>query len=191
MRPRKSGAELQEALLRVTCIICNVTGVMTKREVTLAADGSRVMTFCSADAPRIKMAHILDIKVIMVSGRDDPANHHRAKDLDVPFICKKDPKIQAAGGLWPYLKKNHHVSPQDVCYIEDDAIGLRDMADAGLAVTATPKDGMQDCLSEGQKPEDVVDMVTDALGGHGVVSEVIRRILMAQDKWEIALDIFR
>lgn len=169
--------ELRESLLRIKLIVSDVDGVLTDGSITLDSNEGEIKTFCAKDAPRIAAGRKFGVGFVMVSGRDSPAVHARAKDLGVEFICKK--QIPGVEEFWSHLREKYDVAPEEVLYIGDDWNDLPYMASAGVAVT--PKDGRPENRS-------AADIVTATSGGRGVVSEIIERLLRVQDKWQAAID---
>jgi 3-deoxy-D-manno-octulosonate 8-phosphate phosphatase (KDO 8-P phosphatase) len=118
------------------------------------------------------------IKVGWVSNRPSPVSRQRAEELKIDyFVQQKGSKVEAI----QTILKEASLSWDDICYIGDDVVDLGALKRAGVAVAVA------NAIDEAKE---MAHYLTTAHGGHGAVREVVRLILVAQNKWRDVIQQF-
>jgi 3-deoxy-D-manno-octulosonate 8-phosphate phosphatase (KDO 8-P phosphatase) len=167
--------DLTARLRRVKLFLCDVDGVLTNGTVILG-DGKEYKAFNIQDGLGMLILKRVGIKVGWVSNRPSPVSQQRADELKIDYFFQaKGSKVEAIQAIL----KEAQLDWDDICYIGDDVVDLGALKRAGVAVAVA------NAIDEAR---DVAHYVTRAHGGHGAVREVIRLILVAQDKWQSVID---
>ena len=171
----KDQADLTARLQRVKLFLCDVDGVLTDGTVILG-DGKEYKSFNIQDGLGMLILKRVGIKVGWVSNRPSPVSQQRAEELKIDYFFQaKGSKVEAIQAIL----KEAQLDWDDICYIGDDVVDLGALQRAGLAVAVA------NAIDEAK---DLAHYVTKAHGGHGAVREVIRLILVAQNKWQSVID---
>jgi 3-deoxy-D-manno-octulosonate 8-phosphate phosphatase (KDO 8-P phosphatase) len=171
----KATTDLTARLQRVKLFLCDVDGVLTDGTVILG-DGKEYKVFNIQDGLGMLILKRIGIKVGWVSNRPSPVSQQRAEELKIDYFFQaKGSKVEAIQAIL----KEAQLDWDDICYIGDDVVDLGALKRAGVAVAVA------NAIDEAR---DMAHYVTKAHGGHGAVREVIRLILVAQDKWQSVID---
>ena len=166
---------LAAKLAKVKILLCDVDGVLTNTTV-LIGDGREFKEFNIQDGLGLRLLQRTGVKVGWISNRPSTATQQRAEELKVDYFFQaKGSKVEAIESI---LKKAQ-VEWEEICYIGDDVVDLGALRRAGVAVAVA------NAIEEARK---MAHYVTKAHGGHGAVREVVRLILVAQNKWQEVID---
>lgn len=165
----RSDAEIAES---ITCILCDVDGVMTDGRIIYDDAGREIKHFHVKDGLAIKAWMRSGFQFGILTARKSLAVERRADELNVQHLQ------QGYEDKWPAAQRmlsamNCH--PDQVCYIGDDLPDVPVMKRVALAVT--PADGAQDVRS-------TAHWILQSEGGRAAVRELIERILRAKQRWE-------
>ena len=160
---------------QIRCILTDVDGVLTDGQIQYAADAGRIChelkSFHVRDGLGIKLWMKSGFQFGIITARQSKLVAHRAKELGVQHI------VQAADDKWTAaqtMMKAMGVSADQVAYIGDDLPDLCVMRNVGLAIS--PDDAATDA-------REAAHWTTHALGGRGVVREVVERLMRAGQTW--------
>jgi len=171
----KATTDFTARLQRVKLFLCDVDGVLTDGTVIMG-DGKEYKAFNIQDGLGMLILQRVGIKVGWVSNRPSPVSQQRAEELKIDYFFQaKGSKVEAIQAIL----KEAQLGWDDICYIGDDVVDLGALKRAGVAIAVA------NAIDEAR---DVAHYVTKAHGGHGAVREVIRLILVAQDKWQSVID---
>jgi 3-deoxy-D-manno-octulosonate 8-phosphate phosphatase (KDO 8-P phosphatase) len=171
----KAATDLTTRLQSVKLFLCDVDGVLTDGTVIMG-DGKEYKAFNIQDGLGMLILKRIGIKVGWVSNRPSPVSQQRAEELKIDYFFQaKGSKVEAIEAIL----KEAQLGWNDICYMGDDVVDLGALKRAGVAVAVA------NAIDEAM---DVAHYVTKAHGGHGAVREVIRLILVAQDKWQSVID---
>ena len=160
--------EMASALRDIKLLVLDVDGVLTRGEIIYTASGDELKIFNVKDGLGVYLLGCVDIPTVLLSAKDSPVLHRRARDMHVAEVI---------GGVLPkvrmldYLIKKYSVSEKEICFIGDDLIDIGVIKRAGVgiavadAVNAVKKSAMA---------------VTSRRGGDGAVREVIDWIIEAK-----------
>lgn len=167
----KPSKALTARLRRVKLFLCDVDGVLTDGRIFMG-DGKEYKAFSIQDGLGMLILQSLGIKVGWVSNRPSPVSQQRAEELKIDFFFqKKGSKVEAIQAIL----NEAGVDWDEICYVGDDVVDLGALKRAGVAVAVA--NGIEEVKA-------LAHYVTKAHGGHGAVREVVRLILVAQDKWQ-------
>lgn len=168
-------SDLTARLQRVKLLLCDVDGVLTDGRIFMG-DGKEYKAFSIQDGLGMLILQKSGIKVGWVSNRPSPVSQQRAEELKIDYFFQaKGSKVEAIESI---LKKSQ-LEWDDICYVGDDVVDLGAMRRAGVAVAVA---------NAIQEAHAVAHYTTKAHGGHGAVREVVRLILVAQNKWQEVID---
>lgn len=159
-------------LQNIKYFVVDVDGTMTDTGIYYDCNGNELKKFSTRDAAGIIAAHLVGIKIIVVTGRECKATTRRMKELKIDEIYQgvKDKK----GFIEKFLIDNRLTS-ENLGYIGDD---LNDYAAMKLAgFKACPADSCEEVIS-------ISDYHSKVDGGRGVIQDVFRYVLHELRQWD-------
>lgn len=168
---------MKEKLKRIKYFIIDVDGTMTDSGLYYDDHGNELKRFSARDGEAIRLARILDMKIIVITGRKCGATERRVKELQIDF-CE-----QAVSNKYEYLRSylaKHAIKREEVAYIGDDINDLKAMTLAGFI--GCPADS---CL----EVKAMANYVGKRNGGHGAVRDVIEYVLRERGELGKALEL--
>jgi len=168
---------LIQCLSKIKLVISDVDGVFTDGSLYIGQNGEEFKRFNVLDGAGIALMKAAGIPMAIISGRKSGVTLYRMKELglDEHLYQGNLAKIE------PYqkIKTDFNLDDAEILYIGDDLVDipLIRRAGVGVAVANAP-----------QIVKEAANYVTQSLGGHGAVREVIEILLNAQDKFTMALD---
>ena len=164
---------------RIRVVGLDVDGVMTDAGVYVGhgADGPvEFKRFNVQDSIGIKLLMACGLKVVIVSGRFSRATDLRAEELGIEEVVQ-DPSAVKLPAFQEMLDRAG-VRLEDSAFMGDDLPDLPVLRRVGVA--AAPQNAVPEV-------REVVDLVTQAAGGHGAVREFAEALLHARGQWEAAV----
>lgn len=156
----------------ITCILCDVDGVLTDGRIIYDSAGHETKQFHVKDGLAIKAWMRSGYHFAILTARKSIVVERRADELGIQHV------VQGFENKWPAARRivsDLNCSFEQVCYIGDDLPDLPVMRKAALAVT--PADGAQDVRN-------TAHWILQNEGGKAAVRELIERLLRAKNKWE-------
>lgn len=163
-----------DAIDGITTIILDIDGVMTDGHLYYTPDFT-MKAFNAQDGHAIKMAMRVGLKVGIISGREDPINIRRIRELGMSFAytgAKR--KIEAL----ERLLEEQDVTAEECLFVGDDVIDMPIMHAVGIGVA------VKNAVDEVKEHADVI---LTRCGGGGAVREIICRVMKAQGTWAQAM----
>ena len=157
-------------------IIIDVDGTMTDGGIYYDQTGNEWKKFNARDAVGFWIAQALEIRTIVITGRESYAVMRRMQDLGVENVYQG---IKNKKDLILSLMHKFEFSTSELGYIGDDLNDLPAMCCA--AFKACPKDACTELL-------ETADYISSANGGEGAVRDIFIYIAKQQGKWQIAMD---
>lgn len=155
-------------------VAMDVDGVLTDGAFWWGPNGEEFKRFSVADGSGIALAMKAGLKIALISGESSVAGMtlvqrfaDKLKIVDVYKGCH-----DKAAAIRDFAEKNQ-LQLSEICFIGDDFIDLPAMEIVGLA--ATPADAQLVARSKAH-------LVTERIGGHGAVREVLDKILECKSK---------
>lgn len=154
----------------IKAVILDIDGVLTDGRLAFLGSGEVLKYFDVRDGHAMKMAMRAGLKVGLLSGRQDPINTLRAKDLDLSF-CYQGAKDK--GVVFDQLLREQQLTAEACLYMGDDVVDLPVLRRVALAVC--PADAAPELPP-------YCTLQTRAPGGRGAVREMLFALLAAQGK---------
>lgn len=175
-----SGKDLEARARRIKLLVLDVDGVMTDGTVWQGADGGISKRFHIRDGHGlVLLKKHAQLPLAIISGRNDPATAHRAKDLGFAHVVQGvHHKLQAGKELAASLD----LSLDDLCFMGDDIIDLPLMEAVGLS--AAPANACPEAL-------EAAAFVSAFDGGNGAVRELCELLMKSRGLWSVAIDAMR
>ena len=165
--------KLRQKAKNIKLLAMDVDGVLTDGSIILMASGEEVKIWNAKDRLGIFIARNAGaLKFAWISGRSSRQVSERAKELKIDCLYMGTMgKKKAFYGILKKLK----LKAEEAAYIGDDLIDIPVMKEAGFS--ACPGDACGEA-------KQCADYVTAAVGGRGVLREVIEVLLKSKGIWE-------
>jgi len=158
---------------KIQMIGMDVDGVLTPGDIVIMESGEEIKSWNVKDRMGFNLARRSgNLKFAWISGRACKQVEQTAKELRIEAVRLK--RMDKSEALEEILKE-FKLDAKNFAYIGDDLVDIPVLKRAGLSFC--PKDAPEEV-------KQVVDYVTRAEGGRGVLREVIEMILKSQGKWE-------
>ncbi len=158
-------------LKRITTIIFDVDGVLSKNTIQMDSEGNPLRTVNIKDGYSLQLAVKMGLRIAIISGGHDIAIAKRYNYLgiqDVFLSCGVKIKKYE-----DYLKE-HSLSNEEVIFMGDDIPDYEVMKACGCP--CCPKDACSEI-------RELSTYVSPYNGGEGCARDVIEQVLRAQGKW--------
>ena len=166
-----------DAATPITCIITDVDGVMTDGRIIYDSAGQETKQFHVRDGLGIKHWMRAGFTFGILTSRSSLIVDRRAKELGIDHVQQgATSKLPVAQTMFASIG----CKPSEVCYIGDDLPDLPVMRQVGLS--AAPADAANDVRK-------AADWTMNTRGGHGVLREMIERLMRAKQCWEEMLPV--
>lgn len=155
--------------------VLDVDGTMTDGSIYYDESGNELKKFNTKDAAGFFALHALDMKIIVITGRECNATRRRMDEMKVDYIYQNIKNKKEF--LETFLSENG-ILKEEVAYVGDDLNDLSAMTLAGFI--ACPKDSCTEIC-------EFADYVSSVCGGNGVIRDVVQYILKQRKQWEEAI----
>lgn len=156
---------------RIRLLLLDVDGVLTDGSILLDNAGNEIKRFHVRDGSAIKLWRSAGHQVGIVSGRASQATARRAAELGIAMV---EQGVSDKIGVVESMLEKLGLEWDAVCFVGDDLPDRPVVERAGLGVSVA--DGVEEL-------REIADFVTEARGGQMAVREVIRGVLIAQNRW--------
>ncbi len=163
---------LMERCKQIQFLLVDVDGVLTDGRITYSDRGDEIKTFHVRDGGAFKVWRLAGKSLGILSGRRSEIVMRRGLELGASVILQG---IEDKRVAYEDLLAERNLNADEVCYLGDDLIDVPVLRRCGLA--ATPADACAEAQASAH-------YVAQAVGGAGVVREVIELILKTQNLWE-------
>ncbi len=153
-------------------LIIDVDGTMTDGGIYYDDHGNELKKFCTRDAAGFFAAHLLGIKVVVLTGRKSAATDRRMKELKVDYIVEN---VHDKRTFLENFMTVHSLLKEEVGYIGDDLNDLSAMKIVGFV--GCPADSCTEVTK-------LANYVSKKKGGEGAVRDVIEHLLRENSEWE-------
>ena len=167
---------LLEKAKKITCLICDVDGVLSDGLLYIDNHGNELKTFHVQDGMGLKLLMAAGIEVAVITTSRNQVVDHRMQQLGIKHYYKGQVDKQQA-----YQQLKNQLMRQDdqqFAYIGDDLPDIPIIKQVGLGVAVA------NAVSQ---VKELAYWQTQASGGRGAVRELCDVILNAQNKMELAL----
>ena len=170
---------LTEKLQRIKILLLDVDGVLTNGKLYIGNSGEVALPFDVKDGSGIRYVMRAGLMVGIITGKDNRAVSHRARDLQVTIVHRK---VMNKVTVLAEILRTHNLAPYEALFVGDDLLDLPIMERVGVSVAVA------DAVPE---VKEAADYVTSSGGGNGAVREVCEMILKAQNKWDAVVEHYR
>ena len=153
-------------------LVIDVDGTMTDGGIYYDEHGNELKKFCARDAAGFFAAHSLEIKTVVVTGRESAMVKRRMKELKVDYVFEN---VRDKRAFLNEFMTEHLIAKEELGYIGDDLNDISAMKMAGFI--GCPADSCIEVIK-------ISDYVSSKNGGQGVVRDVIEHLLRECGKWE-------
>jgi 3-deoxy-D-manno-octulosonate 8-phosphate phosphatase (KDO 8-P phosphatase) len=166
----------REKARSVRWLVLDVDGVLTDGRIILDGGEGEWKAFDVRDGQRILLAGREGIRTVFLTGRTSRVVERRAAELGVQRVFQG---VRDKGRAMEQFFLEVGARPEETAYLGDDIVDLPALRRAGLA------GAVGDAVPEVRA---AADWVAAAPGGRGAVREFVEFILVAQGRWESALE---
>lgn len=166
---------LADRLAKVKLIVTDVDGVLTDGKAYYDANGMAMKSFSMRDGFGFVMARFAGIELAALTGNVAELVKRRLEAFNITRI--KGGHFRKTQ-FFQEILDDTGMSKEQSLYIGDDLFDVPVMRLAGVSIA--PADAHHGVVAE-------CDGITDAIGGAGVLREVVEAVVIAQDKWEQVL----
>jgi len=162
----------KEKLVKISCFVLDVDGVLTNGSLILVPGGEQARIMHIRDGYAIQHAIKSGYRILILSGGKSEEVRSRLKGLgvaDIEMNC--DDKLNA---LIDYMAE-YNLKKEEILYIGDDIPDLQAMKSCGMA--ACPADAAQEIKK-------ICHYISPIGGGEGCVRDIIEQALKVQGKWQ-------
>jgi len=164
--------------VNISVLCLDVDGVLTDGSIYIDDHGRESKRFHVRDGSAIRMWMLLGHEVMIITGRRSMAVRHRANELGIRTVIQGAADKQTA--FRDALKRLARTADH-AAVVADDVPELPIIRAGGYAIAVA------DAAAEVRRE---ADFVTSLPGGHAAVREAIEHLLMAQGRWEEAVEAF-
>ncbi|MHC4831388.1 MAG: KdsC family phosphatase [Planctomycetota bacterium] len=162
--PEPTEHDLCARLACIKLLVLDVDGVLTDGRLAIDDHGVERKNFHVQDGSGIWLLRKLGVETAIISGRFAPCTTVRARELQIwPVIQGARDKRKS----FEEVREAHKVQPDQCAYMGDDLVDIALLRAVG--VSAAPQNARPEVKR-------VVDLVTEARGGHGAVRELAEAI---------------
>ena len=156
-------------------LVLDVDGTMTDGGIYYDDNGIETKKFCTKDAAGFFAAHVLGIKIVVMTGRECYATTRRMNDLGVDYLFQN---IKDKATCIKEFMLENRITKEEIGYIGDDLNDLEAMMYAGFI--GCPQDSCSEV-------KEIADYVSPIRGGYGAGRDVIEHILRNTGEWDTAV----
>lgn len=153
-------------------LVIDVDGTLTDAGIYYDEHGNELKKFCTKDAAGFFAAKAMEIKTVVLTGRECAATARRMSDLKVDHVFQN---VRDKQSFLQTFMEDNHISKEQLGYIGDDLNDLLPMKLAGFK--ACPADSCEEI-------KEIADYVSTVNGGHGAVREIIEHVLRESGDWD-------
>jgi 3-deoxy-D-manno-octulosonate 8-phosphate phosphatase (KDO 8-P phosphatase) len=168
---QRASSDLAARCAPIELLVVDVDGVLTDGAIIIDDRGVESKNFHVRDGLAYSLWHKAGKKSAILSGRKAEAVARRAADLQISHVAQG---LADKGRPFLALLAELRLDARNACFVGDDLVDLPVLRAVGLA--ACPSDGVAEVRA-------AAHLVTDAIGGRGVIREVVEVILKAQGLW--------
>ncbi len=161
----------KEDIALVEAIVLDVDGVMTDGGIIPTPDGDFVRRYDAKDGYAIASALREGLKVCVISGGRGRMLEHRLTMLGVSRMYLNC--MDKVAAITEFMAENG-LSREQVLYMGDDIPDLECMRMVGMPVC--PSDAAMEVI-------DASRYVSEFVGGHGAVRDIIEQVMRAKGLW--------
>jgi len=160
-----------EKFENVSTFMFDVDGVLTDGSVLLVPGGDQVRKMYVRDGYALQFAVKRGYRIVIITGGSSEETKLRLEKLGVKDIFLG---VQNKLEVYTNYMKENDLSPEETLYMGDDIPDYQVMKVAGVA--CCPSDADHEIKA-------ITDYISDKIGGHGCVRDVIEKTMRVQGTW--------
>jgi 3-deoxy-D-manno-octulosonate 8-phosphate phosphatase (KDO 8-P phosphatase) len=176
---QSASIDLAARCVPIELLVVDVDGVLTDGAIVVDDNGVESKHFHVRDGLAYSLWHKAGRRSAILSGRAAKVVERRAAELGIAHVGQG---LAEKGKAFRALLRELDLDSHQVCFVGDDLVDLPVLQAAGLA--ACPSDAVSEV-------RDSAHLVTEAVGGRGVIREVVEVILQAQGVWHSLCETYR
>ena len=162
----------ESSLAMLKVFVVDVDGTMTDSGIIYDETGNELKRFSTRDYVGIVAAHFINIKIIVLTGRECEATKRRLNELKVDYIFQN---VKNKATFLQNFAKEKGLTKENIGYIGDDLNDYFAMHSAGFV--ACPADSCEEV-------KQISHYISSCAGGYGVVQDVMRHVLIELGEWD-------
>lgn len=166
-------------LKNIKLIAMDVDGVLSDGKLYYSSTGEELKTFNVQDGLGLTIAKKMGYQLAMITGRTSPMVERRGKELGFHYVVQSSKNKTVS---LQEICKEAGITLEEVAYVGDDLNDLGALTVVGFS--AAPINAAKDV-------RELVDYVTVARGGEGVLREVVEKIIKETERWGLVLEVFK
>lgn len=163
---------MKKDVSKIKYIVLDVDGTLTDSGVIYDDNGYESKRFSTKDGVGFNLAHLMGIKIIVMTGRESSVTLRRMTELKTDFIMQN---IHNKEEMLKEFMSENNISKEEIAYVGDDLNDHNSMLLCGYI--GCP-------LDAAVQIKEIADYVSDKKGGYGAVRDVIENILMLRGDGE-------
>jgi 3-deoxy-D-manno-octulosonate 8-phosphate phosphatase (KDO 8-P phosphatase) len=167
----RASVDLLARCAPIELLVVDVDGVLTDGVIVVDDHGVESKNFHVRDGVAYSLWHRAGKRSAILSGRKAAVVEHRAAELKIGHVYQG---LAEKGEVFRSLLAELGLEARQACFVGDDLVDLPVLRAVGLAVC--PSDAAPEV-------HETAHLVTGAIGGRGVIREVIEVILKVQGLW--------
>ena len=159
-------------LKNIKLLLLDVDGVLTDNQIYISSDETELKSFCIDDGTGAAIARFAKLHLVLLSGRYSKCTKLWAKELGIAYcvqgIIDKKNKL-------PEICKSFNIKLDEIAYVGDALIDIPVFEQVGVSIAVPNAHSLV---------KEKADIITDSYGGKGVLTELVEKILIAQNRYE-------
>lgn len=167
---------MSHLLKNIKLLLLDVDGVLTDNQIYISSDNTETKSFCIDDGTGAAIARFANLNLGFLSGRYSKSTELWAKELKI--TCCIQGVIDKKNKL-PEICKTFDIGLDEIAYVGDALIDIPVFEKVGVSIAVPNAHPLV---------KEKADMITECYGGRGVMTELVEKILMAQERYESTLE---
>ncbi len=156
----------------IKLLLLDVDGVLTDNQIYISSDKSELKSFCIDDGTGAAIARFAKLHLGLLSGRYSKCTELWAEELGIK--CCIQGVIDKKNKL-PEICKTFNIELDEIAYVGDALIDIPVFEKVGVSIAVPNSHSLV---------KEKADIITDSYGGRGVLTELVEKILIAQNRYE-------
>ena len=166
---------MSKLLENIKLLLFDVDGVLTDNQILISSDNTETKSFCIDDGTGAAIAKFANLHLAFLSGRYSKSTEIWANELGIS--CCIQGVIDKKNKL-PEICKKFDIELSEIAYVGDALIDIPVFEKVGTSIAVPNAHRMV---------KEKADMMTDSYGGEGVLTELVEKVLKAQNRYEDVL----
>lgn len=172
---------MEGRLRKIKAIAFDIDGVMTDGSIIAMPDGDLLRVFEAKDSLALRMVSMAGLIPSVITGASSESIRTR---MEVCGVKPEDIYLHSRKKLDDFedFCRRHGLAPEEVMYLGDDLPDIPVIEAAGIG--AVPADACHEA-------KEAADYVSDYEGGKLFFREIVEKVLKAQGKWALDVEVYK